>query len=434
MTLDGSRADRPSPSAAVRRRPLLSGLALPLSALLILPVGGGSAAGDARHWQQWVTGWAASPVAGGEIPSGDCPAGRGLKDRTVRNVVFLSAGGDEVRVRLSNAFGERPIRVGRASVAVQSEGAAAVPGTLRPLTFDGRRGVTIQPDAEMFSDPVELNAQALSTLLVSVYTPQATGPVTNHPLTAQRNFVAGGDTALDPSGGRFGRASCWMLTSGVDVERSRRFTGTVVVLGDSITDAAATTVNANRRWPDHLARRLNAVEGPSLSVANAGLAGNMLLRERELGSYLGVGAVDRLDRDVLDQSGVRTVILLEGINDIGHDASAAEIIDGYRQIIDRTHARGLDIVGGTLLPFKGSSMWTPERQRTWSAVNQWIRTSGEFDGVVDFAAATASAEDPLRLAPAYDSGDGLHPDDTGTEAMAAAVDLSLLLPRHRKDA
>ncbi|GAA4893438.1 GDSL-type esterase/lipase family protein [Streptomonospora salina] len=375
----------------------------------------------------------ASPVEGGDIPWSGCPAGDGLKHRTVRNAVFLSAGGDEVRVRLTNAFGERPIRVGRASVAIQDEGAAAVPGTLRSLTFDGRRGATIPAGAELFSDPVALDVEALSKLLVSVYTPQATGPVTNHPFTAQGNFLVRGDATRDVAGGGFASTPCWMLTSGVDVERGRKVTGTVVALGDSITDTAATTGNADQRWPDHLARRLDAVEGPTLSVANAGLGGNLLLGERDGQPFYGVGAVDRLDRDVLDQSGARTVILLEGINDIGYGSSAPEIIDGYRQIIDRAHARGLRIVGGTLLPFKGSSIWTPERQETWSAVNEWIRTGGEFDGVADFAAATASAGDPLRLAPAYDSGDALHPGDAGTEATAAAVDLDQLMPRHPRD-
>ncbi|GAA1757820.1 SGNH/GDSL hydrolase family protein [Streptomonospora arabica] len=413
-----------------RRGALLPALTVPLSALLLLGLGAGGVAGDPRHHRagDWVTGWAASPVEGGDIPGSDCPAGDGLRNRTVRNVVFLSAGGDRVRVRLTNAFGERPVRVGGASVAVHDDGAAAVPGSVRPLTFDGGAGVKIPAGAEVFSDPVRLEVEALSTLLVSVYAPEATGPVTNHPFTAQGNFLAEGDATAEASGEGFSSTPCWMLTSGVDVEPSGDVVGTVVALGDSITDTAATTGNANRRWPDHLARRLNAVEGPTLSVANAGLGGNLLLGAREGEPYYGVGALDRLDRDVLGQSGVRTVVLLEGINDIGHGTGAEDIIAGYREVVERVHARGLRIAGGTLLPFKGSAIWTRQRQATWNEVNAWIRTSGEFDAVVDFAAATASAGDPQRLAPAYDSGDGLHPGDAGTRAMAAAVDLDRLIP------
>lgn len=377
---------------------------------------------------RWVAAWAASPVVGAVIPWSDCPAGTGLENQTVRNVVFVSAGGGQVRVRLTNAFGTTPLRIGHASVAVQSADATAVAGTVRELRFHGRRAVTIPAGRELFSDPVRLRVAALSTLLVSVHVPGPTGPVTNHPFTAQGNFLADGDQALAAGGASYGNTPCWMLADGVDVVPNRPVIGSVVALGDSITDTSATTGNANHRWPDFLARRLNAVPGPTMSVVNAGLGGNRVLAPRDGEPFYGVPALERLDRDVFTQTGVRTVILLEGVNDIGFDASATDLIAGLRQIADRTHAKDLRIIGATITPFGGSFIETPQRTQTWQTVNDWIRDSGTFDAVVDFAAATAAPGDPFTLNPAYDSGDHLHPNDAGTEAMANAIDLSVLLP------
>ncbi|WP_447007675.1 GDSL-type esterase/lipase family protein [Saccharothrix isguenensis] len=379
------------------------------------------------HGKPWVAGWAASPVVGSVIPWSDCPAGQGLENQTVRNVVFLSAGGNSVRVRLTNAFGATPLEVGRTSVAVQASGDAAVPGTLRTVTFQGRRSVTVPAGREVFSDPVALTVKPLSTLLVSAYLPRATGPLTNHPFTAQGNYLASGDRTGVQSGG-FQDTPCWMVVNGVDVAPSRRVAGTVVAFGDSITDTASTTGNANRRWPDFLARRLDAVPGRTLSVVNAGLGGNRLIADRDE-PYWGVAGVTRVQRDVLSQTGVKAMILLEAVNDIGYSASAEDLIAGHRDVIAQARAKGVKVYGGTVLPFKGSFIWTEEREATWRTLNDWIRTSGEFDGVVDFAAATALPGDPATLDPAYDSGDHLHPNDAGTEAMANAVDLAMLLER-----
>ncbi|MFD7655956.1 SGNH/GDSL hydrolase family protein [Actinosynnema sp. NPDC059797] len=380
----------------------------------------------AARGRDWVAAWAASPVVGSEIPWSSCPAGGGLADQTVRNVVFTSAGGRSVRVRLTNAFGARPLKVGRTSVAVRASGDAAVPGTLRQVTFQGRREVVVPPGREVFSDPVRLDVEALSTLLVSAYVPEATGPLTNHPFTAQGNYLAAGDRTGAVSGG-FSDTPCWMVVNGVDVAPSGRVAGTVVAFGDSITDTANTTGNANRRWPDFLARRLDAVKGRTLSVVNAGLGGNRLLADREGEPFYGVAGVTRVERDVLSQTGVKAVIMLLAVNDIGYSASAADLIAGHREVIRQARAAGVEVHGGTVLPFKGSFIWTEEREATWRTLNDWIRTSGEFDGVVDFAAATAAPGDPATLNPAYDSGDHLHPNDAGTEAMANAVDLPALL-------
>ncbi len=377
--------------------------------------------------QNWVTAWGASPVVGSDIPGSTCPAGTGLTDQTVRNVVFLSAGGDSVKVRLSNTFGTQDMLIGHATVAVQSAGAAAVPGTVRNLTFGGQSSVTIAAGADALSDPIPLSVAPLSTLLVSVYVPGPTGPVTNHPFTAQGNYLGSGDLSQQAGDAGYGDTPCWMFVDGVDVRAPERVAGSVVALGDSITDTAVTTGNANHRWPDDLARRLNALNGKTLSVVNAGLGGNRLLESRPGQPYYGIPALARLDHDVFAQAGVRDVILLEGVNDIGFQATAAQIISADEQIIAQAHEQGLRIFGATITPFGGSIIDSPAAEQTRDAVNHWIMTSHAFDGVIDFAAAVADPANPDMLAPAYNSGDHLHPNDAGCQAMANAINLRLLL-------
>ncbi|MFY1694284.1 MULTISPECIES: SGNH/GDSL hydrolase family protein [unclassified Solwaraspora] len=413
-------------------------LAVTIAAALAATVGAAAPSGPSAHARPagtdgrgatWVAAWAPSPVEGSTIPWSDCPAGDGLADQTIRNVAFVSAGGTAVRVRVTNTFGTRALKVGRASVAVQRDGATAVAGSMRELTFGGQREVTVAAGGRALSDPVPLRVAALSTLLVSVYVPEPTGPVTNHPFTAQGNHLAAGDRATAPTADGYADTPCWMLVDGIDIQAGPRVVGSVVALGDSITDTASTTGNANQRWPDHLARRLHDRPGPTLSVVNAGLGGNRLLAPRDGEPYWGVPALARLERDVYAQTGVRAVILLEGTNDIGYSTPAADIIAGYQQVIVQTRAQGLPIFGGTVPPFGGSFLDTPERQEIWHDVNHWIRTSGAFDGVIDFAAALADPTDPNRLAATYDSGDHLHPNDAGCAAMADAVDLAALLRR-----
>jgi lysophospholipase L1-like esterase len=422
---------QPFPSRRMSRRKLTTltavllaaaGLGPATAAASAQPAGSGASAAEPG----WVAGWAASPVIGSAVPGSSCPAGAGLTDSTVRNVVFVSAGGSAVRVRLTNAFGARSVVVGHASVAAQAANASPVAGSLRALTFGGSPQVRIAAGGEALSDPVGLRVAALSTLLVSVYVPGPTGPITNHPFTAQGNFLGTGDQVLAGTGAGFADTPCWMLVDGVDVHASGRVVGSVVALGDSITDTANTTGNANRRWPDDLARRLAARRGTTLSVVNAGLGGNRLLEPRDGEPFYGVPALARLDRDVFAQTGVRTVILLEGVNDIGFNAPAADIIAGYQQVIALTHARGLRIMGGTITPFGGSFLGDPGRIATRNAVNAWIRTSHAFDGVIDFARAAASPTDAEALDPRYDSGDHLHPNDAGCQAMADAVNLAAL--------
>ena len=388
----------------------------------------------------WVAAWQGSPVPGGTIPVPffNCPADKGVDNQTVRNVVFLSAGGDRVRARLTNTFGSQPLHIGSASVAIAGIGSATLPGTNRSLRFNGRSSILIAAGGEALSDPVSLKVKALQTLAISVYLPNATGPATQHFFAQQDNYVAAGNHTSSATADAFtGKITCWMFADGVDVQALPRVEGTVVTLGDSITDGAASTTTANRRYPDDLARRLNAGTGPTLSVSNAGIGGNELLTFRNdpgFGAIFGPPAPARLDRDVLTQTGVRDVILLEGINDIGHDnGQAADLIQVDQQIITQAHAHGLKIYGATLLPFGGSNATSGgnygtaagEQQR--QALNQWIRTSGAFDGIFDFDKATRDPQDSTRLLPAYDSGDHLHPSDAGYQAMANAVNLDALL-------
>ena len=384
----------------------------------------------------WVAAWQGSPHGGVAIdpPGFNCPGATGLSDQTVRNLVFASAGGTAVRARLSNAFGAQPLRVGAASVAISAGAAGTVPGTLRELRFGGRPSVLIPAGGEALSDPVQLRVRPLQTVAISVYLPHATGPATEHFLAKQDSYVGAGNRATSEVAATFERTpiTCWMFVDGLDVRAPSRVQGAVVALGDSITDGENSTPNTNRRYPDQLARRLNARRGPSLSVVNAGIAGNTMVRTRLVGGVTMPTAAARLDRDVLSQTAVTDAIVLEGINDIGDGATADEIIDAHQQIIAKAHALGIKIYGATLTPFGGSTPFggqygTPAGETQRQAVNHWIRTSRAYDGVFDFDHAVADPQDPTRLRPIYDSGDHLHPNDAGLAALADAVDLNALL-------
>jgi lysophospholipase L1-like esterase len=408
------------------------------------PASGAMAPGGGRGHAQarWVNAWQGSPVPGGTIPGPafNCPADTGADNQTVRNIVFLSTGGDRVRVRLTNAFGARPLRIGAASVAIAGTGAATVPGSGRPLRFAGGSSILIAAGGEALSDPVSLNVTALQRLDISVYLPAATGPATQHFFAQQDNYLASGNRVGTSSATGFTtKITCWMFADGVDVQPSQRVAGTVVTLGDSITDGFGSTTNANRRYPDDLARRLNGLHGRTLSVSNAGIGGNELLTfrtDQPFAQIFGPPAPARLPRDVLAQAGARSVILLEGINDIGADAAkAADLIQVDQQIIAQAHAAGLRIYGATLVPFGGSNgqyggqYGTAAGERQRQLLNHWIRTSGAFDAVFDFDKAIRDPQHPDRMLPQYDSGDHLHPSDAGYQKMAATVNLALLLHR-----
>lgn len=381
------------------------------------------------------------PAPTGPGPTGPAPApaagrgGRGfappvtLTNQTIRQIVHTSIGGSRLRVVLSNAFGTAPIDIGAAHVALRDKDNTVVAGSVKPLTVGGSESFTLLAGATAVSDPVDQMLPPLSDLVIDLYVPGDVGtgpsPVTTHNGASQTNYVAptgNHSGVISPAVGA--RAGAWFMLARVEVT-SPANTGAIVAFGDSITDGARSTSDMNSRWPDHLARRLAARKGRAFSVLNAGISGN-----RVLGDGAGVSALARFDRDVLMQTGVTHVIVLEGINDIGlagsnPTPSASDLINGHKQLIERAHARGLKIYGATLTPYEGAAYFSPEGEAKRQALNQWIRTSGAYDGVIDFDMAARDPMAPTKFLPAYDSGDHLHPGDAGYKAMGESIDLAL---------
>ncbi|WP_434096418.1 SGNH/GDSL hydrolase family protein [Streptomyces mobaraensis] len=391
------------------------------------PVGG--AAGTT-----WAAGWSAAvqrPSAG----FGENWSESGFTRQSVRQVVRVTGGGTSVRIRLSHRYGTGPLTVDGAALALSAGGAAVRPESRRALTFGGAPSVRIPAGGEVVSDPVELRVAAFDSLALTLYFDGPTGPVTFHSQAWADSYRATGDRTEDASGAGFDEVThSWYLLSDVELSGEGAAEAAVVALGDSITDGFGSSVGANGRYPDALAERL-AAAGRPWAVLNAGIGGNLLLHDSP---WFGERPSARLERDVLDKPGVRAVIVHVGLNDIGFsevdlpmykpsvEVSAEELIAGYRELIRRARERGLKVIGGTILPFKGSEYHTPRAEAKRVAVNEWIRGSGEFDAVADFAAVMTSAEDPEVLSPAYDSGDRKHPGDAGYRAMAEAVDLAAL--------
>jgi lysophospholipase L1-like esterase len=377
--------------------------------------------------------WQGSPTPGGTFYSPGCPSDVGLSDQTIRNVVHIAVGGDLVRARISNAGGLVPVTVGAATIAKAGAGAAIAPGTLHPLLFGGRTSIVIAAGGEVVSDPVSLKVSALDNLDVSVYLPGSTGQATQHYYADQSNYLAAGDQTGSAIPGPFTTSiSCWMFVSGVDVQVSSKVRGALIAFGDSITDGYLSAMNANHRYPDDLATALAARHGTTLSVLNAGIIGNEVLTIRPQLQF-GYTAPFRFARDVLNQPGAKAVIVLEGINDIGdRSAQASDLIPVYEQLIIAAHEAGLKIYGATLTPFGGSNAiyggdyGTPAGEAQRQLVNAWIRTSGAWDGVIDFDKAVRDPSNPSFLLPAY-VGDPLHPNDAGYQAMANAVNLEMIL-------
>lgn len=383
-----------------------------------------TAAGDqtAGRDSHYVDTWTAAPAY----------LGPPYSDSTVRNIVHTSIGGQDLRVRLANTFGTGPVTFDAVDVAIQSAGAALVAGSSQPVTFSGQTSVTIPPGAEVLSDPVPGTVAPGTNLAVSLHVVGSSGQVTGHPDAQQVTYYSpAGNFAASPSASDYPYTiDSWFFVDGIEMSVPKQ-TGDVIALGDSITDGYNSTVGANARWPDDLARRLLQESPPhQMGVANEGISANQVTADGTGpdGGNAGVSAEARLDRDVLAQPGARTVIFLEGINDIGDGTvtSASQLITADEQIIARAHAAGLRILGGTLTPFEGAGYYSPQKEQIREQVNDWIRTSGAFDGVIDFARAVQDPSNPQMFAPSYDSGDHLHPNDAGYQAMANAIDLSLL--------
>jgi len=352
-----------------------------------------------------------------------------LTNQTIRQIVRTSIGGSRVRVVLSNAFGTAPLEIGAGHLALRDKDTAIVASSAKPLTVSGASKFSVLAGATVVSDPVDLTVAPVSDLVIDLYVPGDLGispsPVTTHNGASQTNFVSetgnhSGAAALPVSG----RSGAWFMIARVEV-MAPAGTGAVVTFGDSITDGARSTADTNNRWPDQLARRLAGRKSAGVAVLNAGISGN-----RVLGDGAGVSALARFDRDVLMQTGVTHVVVMEGINDIGiarnnPSPTAEDLIAGHKQLIDRAHARGLKIYGATLTPYEGAAYYTPEGEAKRQALNNWIRTSKAYDGVIDFDMITRDPAAPTKFLPAYDSGDHLHPGDAGYKAMGDAVDLAL---------
>ncbi|MET7611362.1 SGNH/GDSL hydrolase family protein [Streptomyces seoulensis] len=379
----------------------------------------------------WVGSWAASPV--GAEPGTEAT---GLAGRSVRNVVHAHTGGTSARVTLSNLYGQAPLTITHASVALSAGRgtAAARAETMRRLTFDGSYAVTIPAGGQAVSDAVRLVVPHDQDVLVTTYSPTPSGPVTIHPHARQISFVATGDRTEEATGVPYAeRSAYWRYLTALDV-LSNEADGTVVAFGDSITDGITSTMGENRRWPDVLASRLRSAAArgadvPRYSVVNEGITGNQVLADGLGRPAENPSGLSRFGRDALSRPNVKVVVIDLGINDVTHSRSAADgkkITDGLRTLVRQAHARGLKVVGATLTPFRGHRTWTPALERMREQVNAEIRAGGVYDAVVDFDRALKDPRDPHRMLPRYDSGDHLHPSDLGFHTMAETLNLSLL--------
>jgi lysophospholipase L1-like esterase len=384
---------------------------------------------------RWVATWGASPAP--QLEEQQMRSGRLVfSGQTLREIVHVSIGGDTVRVRLSNAFGKAEVNIGAAHIALRAKGSAIVPGSDRALTFSGRGAVTIPPNALVLSDPVKLTVPAAADLAISIYLPGTATGAGIHYAAQQTSYTGTGDLTAAAGMPAASTITSWVFLTGVDVLADAN-ASTVVTFGDSITDGARSTADTNRRWPDVLAARLEARRGARIGVLNAGIGGNRILHDAATNVRFGVNALARFDRDVLAQAGVKYVVVMEGINDLGHAGSSAppseavtaeDIIAGLRQLIERAHEKGIRIFGATLTPFEGTPFpgyFSAEKEARRKAVNEWIRNGKAFDGVIDFDKAVRDPNHPDRMRAEFDGGDHLHPGDAGYKAMGEAVDLRL---------
>jgi len=369
------------------------------------------------------------PVAAGRQGFGaqQVIAAQGFNNQTVRMIVRTSIGGARVRIKLSNALDSQAVAVGAAHIAIRSKDSEIASGSDRPLSFSGKPGCTVGPGMVILSDPLDFKVPKLGDIAVSLYFPGPTGPPTAHNGLHTSYVSKEGDFSGQSSIPDATTTQSYYWLSSIDVLAAPEVS-LVVALGDSITESFRSTPDTNRSWPALLSARFASNKGTAnLAVGNMGMGGNRVLRDGT-----GASALARFDREVLSQSGVKWLIVLEGINDIGRvgtnpaeSPSAEDLIGAYRQIIERAHTFGIKIVGGTLPPYGGANSSRESGEAVREAVNNWIRTSGAYDGVIDFEAATRDPDDPKRLPPECDPGDHLHPNDAGYQAMADAVDLSL---------
>jgi lysophospholipase L1-like esterase len=376
--------------------------------------------------QQWVGTWASAPLLDAHAKPADQLVAPGTTGVTLREVVHVSIGGEMVRVRFSNLYGTDPLVINAAQIAQTLKGAAVVAGSGKPLTFHGQPSVSIPPGALVVSDGIPFKFAPLSDLTVSFYLPSPSGPITEHQLGNATSYHAPGNVAANDTLETPSTLTSWEYLNGIDTLASAD-TGAVITIGDSITDGAKSTIDTNQRWPDELARRLQAdPKYRHLAVLNEAISGNKILLDGA-----GPNALARFDRDVIAQSGAKYLLILEGINDIGRlhtvpdGVTAADLIFALNQMIVRAHAHGIAVIGCTLTPYHGAGYYTENGEAIRKAVNDWIRTSGAFDGFVDLEAAVRDPDHPDTFLPADDPGDHLHPNDAGYKVMGDAIDLKL---------
>ena len=393
------------------------------AAIMILACAWVRAQESAEHW---VGTWSASPmpIAAKENPK------QAVEDSTYRNIIHVSLGGDTIRIQLTNEFGETSLTIDEAHAALSAGKGVTQPATDHRLTFGGRASVTIPAGSFVLSDPVPLHVTPLSDLVVSTYIArQHLSVQTCHDLAASTNYIFKGNHTTDPFGNNAAPYESWCFLKGVEV-LARGKAAAIVALGDSITDGAESTDNANHRWTDDLAVKLHQKPHTSaIAVLNQGIDGNQIFRDES-----GQSALGRFDRDVLAQSGVKYLIFLEGTNDIGRSfklkkpeeqVPAEDLIFAASQIVSRAHEHGIKVIAATLLPFKGAKYYSLRGDEIRAAYNKWVRTGGVVDGVIDFEKAIRDPEHPDTFLPAYDSGDHLHPNDAGYKAMADSIDLTI---------
>jgi len=391
--------------------------------------------------EHWVATWAASPQQPRAAAPAAAQSGRGtpqgpppvtsFHNQTVHMVVHTSIGGRRARVQLSNLFGTGPLAIGAVHIALRDKDSAIAAGSDRALSFNGKPSCAIPPGASLLSDAVDLNVPPTGDLLISVYLPGDSGPLTTHATALHTTYISqpGDFTAAPALADATTTRSYYWIT---DVEvMAPTAASAIVTLGDSITDGTASTVDTDRSWPADLARRLAANPATAqIAVLNEGIAGNRLLRENA-----GPSALARFDRDVLGLPGVKWITLLEGINDIGRgtgpgalpddSVTAEDVIGAMRQLVERAHAHGIKVIGCTLTPYAGATYYSDTGEEIRQAVNRWIRTGGAFDAVVDFEAAVKDPANPKQIRADFNERDHLHPNDAGYKAMAEAIDLSL---------
>jgi lysophospholipase L1-like esterase len=396
----------------------------------------------------WVATWASAPLETNVPAAAPAPAQpaqpngapaaqppkpaplRSFNNQTVRMVINTSIPGNSVRVELSNTFGKGRLKIGAAHIALHDKGSAIVEGSDHVLTFSGNPTAIIPAGAVILSDPVNIAAPAVGDLVISLYLPEDSGPPTQHATGLHTTYISGAGDFTGQSDFTSERTTnSWYFLSGVHVLASAN-TGVIVAYGDSITDGATSTNDANASWPSALARRLNAAGVSNIAVINEGISGNRVVRDGA-----GINALARFDRDVLSRPGVKYVIVLEGINDIGQGAregaapensiSAAELIAAYKQLAARAHERGIKIIGATLTPYEGAAYYSPAGEAIRSEVNSWILTTDALDGHLDFNAATRDPENIKHLRKEYNIRDNLHPNDAGYKAMSDSIDLGI---------